>query len=205
MRKIIKLIFTSSLIIGISFVLLYVISSLYSPQADHVPLLNDKRVISPEVENYRPIISKIAKVNGIDQYTDLIMAITMQESKGKAVDVMQASESQGLPRNSIDSPQKSIQAGTHYFKKALDRSNGDLSLALQSYNFGLGFTDYVKARGGKYTPQLAKQFSDEKAKELNWESYGDPNYVEHVMRYYTNEKQKRELAKKKQLTTIPSR
>jgi soluble lytic murein transglycosylase-like protein len=196
MRKIIKLILTSSLIIGISFVLLYVISSLYSPQADHVPLLNDTRVISPEVENYRPIISKIAKANGIDQYTDLIMAITMQESKGKAVDVMQASESQGLPRNSIDSPKKSIQAGTHYFKKALVRSNGDLSLAVQSYNFGLGFTDYVKSHGGKYTPQLAQQFSEEKAKELNWESYGDPDYVEHVMRYYTNEKQKRELVKK---------
>ncbi|MCO7126689.1 lysozyme family protein [Sporolactobacillus shoreicorticis] len=197
MTKIIKLIVSSSLIIAISFVLLYIISSMYSPQAEHVPLLNDQRVISPEVEQYRPIIAQTAKANGVEQYTDIIMAIAMQESKGKAVDVMQASESLGMPRNSITSPKKSIQAGTHYFKKALIRSNGNLELALQSYNFGLGFVDYVKARGGKYTPQLARQFSEEKSKKLNWANYGDPKYVEHVMRYYTNEKQKRALTKKK--------
>ncbi|MCQ2009439.1 MAG: lysozyme family protein [Sporolactobacillus sp.] len=197
MTKIIKLIVSSSLIIGIAFVLLYIISSMYSPQADHVPLLNDQRVISPEVEHYRPIIAQTAKANGVGQYTDIIMAIAMQESKGKAADVMQASESLGLPRNAINSPQKSIQAGTHYFKKALTRSNGNLELALQSYNFGLGFVDYVEAHGGKYTPKLARQFSEEKSKELNWSSYGDPKYVEHVMRYYTNEKQKRALTKKK--------
>ncbi|MCL1631058.1 lysozyme family protein [Sporolactobacillus sp. CPB3-1] len=196
MTKIIKLIISSSLLIGVSFVILYILSTMYSPQADHVPLLNDQRVISPEVENYRPIIAETAKVNGIGQYTDLIMAITMQESKGKAIDVMQASESLGLSRNTIQSPKKSIQAGTRYFKKALVRANGDVPLALQSYNFGLGFVDYVKSHGGKYTPELARQFSKEKAKELHWSSYGDPKYVEHVMRYYTNEKQKRELAKR---------
>ncbi|MCO7177132.1 lysozyme family protein [Sporolactobacillus kofuensis] len=196
MRKIGSLIVSSLLLIGVSFVFLYIISSMYSPQADHVPLLNDKRVISPEVENYRPIITKYAKANGIEHYTDLIMAIAMQESKGKALDVMQASESQGLPKDSINKPETSIRLGTEYFKKALTKSNGNISTALQSYNFGLGFSDYVKLHGGKYTPQLAQQFSKEKAKALHWTSYGDPEYVNHVMRYYTNEKQKRELAKK---------
>lgn len=196
MRKIFTLIVSSLLLIGVSFVFLYIISSMYSPQADHVPLLNDKRVISPEVENYRPIIAKYAKANGIAQYTDLIMAIAMQESKGRALDVMQASESQGLPKDTITKPETSIRVGTQYFKKALRKAGGDVSLAIQSYNFGLGFSDYVKTHGGKYTPQLAQQFSKEKAKELNWESYGDPDYVNHVMRYYTNEKQKREMAKK---------
>ncbi|BBN98448.1 lysozyme family protein [Sporolactobacillus terrae] len=194
-RQTLKIILSSSLLIAISFVLLYIVSSLYSPQADHVPLLNDKRVINDDVKAYRPTISKVAKEYGISDYTDLIMAIAMQESKGKAVDVMQASESLGKPRNSIATPEKSIRAGIQYFKRALNRSDNDPSLALQSYNFGLGFADYVKAHGGKFSAQLAHHYADQKARELQWSSYGDPDYVAHVMRYYNNEKQKRALAK----------
>ncbi|GGL46021.1 lysozyme family protein [Sporolactobacillus putidus] len=196
MKKFFTLLFSLLSVIGISYFVLFIISSMYSPQADHVPLLNDNRVISPAIENYRPIFQKYAEANGIGQYTDLLMALAMQESKGRSPDIMQASESQGLPRNSINSPETSIKAGTSYFKRAMERSGGNVRLALQSYNFGIGFTDYVRQHGGKFTPTLAMKFSEWKAKELGWGRYGDPFYVDHVMRYYNNEKQKQALTKK---------
>lgn len=196
MKKFLTLLFSLLSVVGISYLALFIISSLYSPQADHVPLLNSNRVISSEIENYRPIFKKYAEANGIGQYTDLMMALAMQESKGSSPDIMQASESQGLPRNTIHSPETSIKVGTGYFKKAMKRSGGNVRLALQSYNFGIGFTDYVRQNGGRFTYALAVKFSEWKAKELGWRSYGDPQYVDHVMRYYNNEKQKQALAKK---------
>ncbi|RYL91492.1 lysozyme family protein [Sporolactobacillus sp. Y61] len=191
MKKIITLIISLFSIIGFSWLALFIISSLYSPQADHVPFLNDHRVISPEIENQRPLFRKYAKANDLEPYTDLIMAVAMQESKGKSSDIMQASESLGLPKDSIEDPEKSIEVGTRYFKKSMDKADGNIPLALQSYNFGLGFTDYVRHHGGRFSKELAEQFSDSKARELGWKKYGDPNYAEHVLRYYQNEKIKR--------------
>lgn len=196
MKKFIILLFSLLSVIGVSYLLLFIISSIYSPQADHVPFLNDNRVISPTIESYRPLFQKYAEANGIGQYTDLLMALAMQESKGKSPDIMQASESLGLPRNTISSPEASIKAGTSYFKKVMERSGGNVRLALQSYNFGIGFTDYVRQHGGRFTAALAVKFSERKAKELGWGSYGDPYYVDHVMRYYNNEKLKQALTKK---------
>lgn len=196
MKKITSFVFSMMALVGIAYLALFVISSIFSPQAEHVPFLNDRRVISPKVEHYRPLFKKYARANGLESYTDLIMAMAMQESKGNAADIMQASESLGFPKDTIDDPEKSIEAGTRYFKKALDKSGGNIRLALQSYNFGIGFTDYVKRHGGTFTRKLAKDFSAQKARELGWESYGDPGYADRVLRYYDNEKTKRAWAKK---------
>ncbi|RYL95620.1 cell wall hydrolase [Sporolactobacillus sp. THM7-4] len=195
MKKLFTLLCSSLALIGFSYVLLFIISSIYSPKADHVPLLNDDRVISPEIEHYRPLFQKYARDYNMEQYTDLLMAMAMQESKGKTPDIMQASESIGLPKDTINNPKTSIRAGTRYFKKAIEKSEGDVHLAVQSYNFGTGFIDYVNRHGGHFNHTLARAFSRRKARELGWDSYGDPKYVDHVMRYYDNEKQKRALAK----------
>ncbi|WKB37344.1 lysozyme family protein [Terrilactibacillus sp. S3-3] len=123
------------------------------------------------------------------QYTDLLMAVAMQESKGHSPDIMQSSESIGLPRNTIKNPDYSIKVGTKYFKKAIDKSNGNVHLALQSYNYGTGFIDYVKHHGGAYSRTIAEQFARSQASARGWTSYGDPLYVDHVLRYYHTEKQ----------------
>ncbi len=196
MKKVSKLFMASIVVIGSCYLLLFVISGLYSPQAEHVPFLNDDRVISPEVEKYRPLIAKYAAKNGIASYTDLLVAVAMQESRGKSADVMQSAESRGRPKGSIRDPEQSIATGVRYFKQALDRSGGDMELALQSYNFGIGFADFVRQRGRRFTPALARRFSRQKAHELGWRRYGDPDYVAHVMRYYHNEQQKRSIAEK---------
>lgn len=140
--------------------------------------------VNEAVERYRPLFEEYAEEHGIPEYTELLMAKTEQESSGQLSDVMQSSESLGLPRNTISDPERSIDVGVEYFASTLDDANGDVELALQSYNMGHGFIDYVEDNNdGEYSQELAQQFGEERADELGWSNYGDENYVDHVMRY----------------------
>lgn len=185
MKKLVKTLFFSALILGFSYGALLALSMMNEKK---VPIFSTKK-ISPAVERYRPVFQKYANQNQIGRYTDLLMAVAMQESKGHSPDIMQSSESIGLPRNAIKNPEYSIEVGTKYFKRAIDKSNGNVHLALQSYNYGTGFIDYVNARGGTYSRTLAEKFARSQASRHGWTSYGDPLYVDHVLRYYHSEKQ----------------
>ena len=80
------------------------------------------------------------------------------ESGGTAEDVMQSSESLGLPPNSL-STEESIKQGVKYFSELLassERLGVDLESVIQSYNYGGGFLGYVANRGNKYTFELAQ-------------------------------------------------
>ncbi|MGN7312673.1 lysozyme family protein [Alkalicoccobacillus gibsonii] len=145
--------------------------------------------VSPEIERYRPFFEKYAKENGIEDHTEILMAMTMQESGGRLADVMQSSESLGLPVNTITDPEESIQQGVYYFSTVLESAGGDTELALQSYNMGHGFIDYAKEHNnGEYSQPLAQQFSNHMKQRLGWNVYGDPNYIDNVFRYLdTNE------------------
>lgn len=142
--------------------------------------------ISPEVERFRSVFEKYARQEGVYDQVNVIMALTMQESGGRSLDIMQSSESIGLPLNSITDPEYSIEVGIKHFKKVFNEAGKDVRLALQAYNFGSGFIGYVKECGGKYTKKLALDFSRLQAIKKGWKSYGDPSYVDHVMRYLKN-------------------
>jgi hypothetical protein len=140
--------------------------------------------VSQEVERYRPLFEKYARKYGLEQYVNILMALTMQESGGRVPDVMQSSESLGLAPNTITDPELSIDAGCKHFKAVLMSAKGDVDLCLQSYNFGGGFITWVQnGRGGKYTLALAHEFSSFMAVKMGWGNYGDPEYVPHVRRY----------------------
>ncbi|MFG6150618.1 lysozyme family protein [Halobacillus sp. B23F22_1] len=140
--------------------------------------------VSEAVERYRPLFEKYAKKYGVEDYVELLMAKTMQESGGRLPDVMQSSESIGLPPNTIKDPERSIDVGTKYFAEVLEESDYDVELTLQAYNFGGGFIDYVQDHNdGKYSRDVAIAFSEQKESELGWDNYGDVNYVDNVMRY----------------------
>lgn len=155
--------------------------------------------LSPEVEELRPLFENYADEHGIPEYVDVLMAKTMQESGGRLADVMQASESLGLPPNSINDQAYSIDVGTRYFAQVLDQANGDVELALQAYNFGHGFIDYANEHNdGAYSKDLAISFSQEQYQRLKHTGmfscirpesaetgacYGDIGYVDAVMQY----------------------
>jgi hypothetical protein len=143
-----------------------------------------KASVNANVRRYEETVRKYAEQYGIENMTELLLAFMMQESGGNGGDPMQSSESLGLAPNSIKNPEESIRQGVKYFAQMLEKAKGDVKLALQSYNFGGGFIDYALSRGG-YSKEVAKQYSDMMAKKKGWSSYGDVNYVDHVLRYYT--------------------
>ncbi|WP_457770705.1 XkdQ/YqbQ family protein [Priestia megaterium] len=133
------------------------------------------------VRKWEPTVRKYARANGIESYTELLLALMMQESGGRYPDLFQSSESLGLGRNVLRY-EASIKQGVKYFAQVLKKA-GEVKLALQSYNFGQGFIAYAKARGG-YNMSNVKAFSAAMAKKYRYRRYGDVNYVPHVLRYY---------------------
>ncbi|HGI1525496.1 TPA: lysozyme family protein [Streptococcus pyogenes] len=119
--------------------------------------------VSAEVLAHKPMVEKYAKEYGVEEYVNILLAIIQVESGGTAEDVMQSSESLGLPPNSL-STEESIKQGVKYFSELLassERFSVDLESVIQSYNYGGGFLGYVANRGNKYTFELAQSFSKE--------------------------------------------
>ena len=151
--------------------------------------------VSEEVQAYEPIIQQYANQYGIGSYVELIKAIMMQESGGRGLAPMQCSEGSfntKYPKkpNGITDPEYSIACGTQEIKSCLERAGvknpmdmDNIKLALQSYNYGNGYLEWAKAKGG-YTLANATEFSDMMAKKMGWSSYGDKEYVPHVLQYY---------------------
>ena len=114
--------------------------------------------LSAEVLKHQPTVEKYAKQYGISDYVNYLLAIMQVESGGTAVDVMQSSESLGLPPNSLGTEQ-SIEQGCKYFASLLASAKAkgcDINTVVQSYNYGGGFVDYVASHGKKYTFELRK-------------------------------------------------
>ena len=59
-----------------------------------------------------------------------------------------------------------------------------IKLALQGYNYGNGYISWAKENYGGYTYANAVEFSEMMAERNGWSSYGDKEYVSHVLRYY---------------------
>ena len=110
--------------------------------------------LSAEVLKHQPMVEKYAREYGISEYVNVLLAIIQVESGGTAEDVMQSSESLGLP------PQlfrygKLNQAGGGYFAScflpAKIKVSTILNVAIQSYNYGGGYVDMWQEKGKKHT------------------------------------------------------
>ena len=157
---------------------------------------NSYTAVSAEVEAYDPLIRQYATEYGIPEYVELIKAVMMQESGGRGLDPMQAAEGAFNTRyphepNGIQDPEYSIQCGVQELKAALEAAEvqnpidmDNIKLALQGYNFGNGYISWARTNYGGYTYANAVEFSTMQAQRLGWESYGDTQYVTHVLQYY---------------------
>lgn len=148
--------------------------------------------VPKQVAQWRPLVTEYAEKYGVEKYVDFLLALIAQESGGRGGDIMQSSESMGLPPNTIQDPAQSVDAGVKYFKsmlKQMKKYHVDFNTLVQSYNFGGGYMIFVSKHGGKSTVALAQEFSSMQAKKHGWSSYGDTNYVAHVMRYMNSASQ----------------
>lgn len=151
--------------------------------------------LSEEVLAYQPVIEQYCEEYHIEEYVGIVMAIMMQESGGRGNDPMQCSESgynTEYPRvpNGITDPEYSIKIGIKTFASCIEKagveSPGDtekLSLAIQAYNYGEGYISWAVTNFGGYTKANARVFSDQMKAQLGTSVYGDPEYVDHVLRY----------------------
>ncbi len=154
--------------------------------------------LSDEVLSYRPAVERIAAKYGMSEYVELILAVMMQESGGRGLDVMQAAEGSFNTKyphkpNGITDPEYSIECGIQELKYALEKAGctgptdlDRIKLALQGYNYGSGYIDWAMERDGGYTKENAIAYSDMMCARPSWpyNRYGDKEYVEHVLRYY---------------------
>ena len=152
--------------------------------------------VSAEVQAYEPLIQKYAKQHGIPEYVELIKAVMMQESGGWGNDPMQASEcgyNTQYPNtpNGITDSEYSVNVGVQNLAVCLSAAEvqnpvdmDNIKLALQGYNYGNGYISWAKSNYGGYTYANAVEFSTKQAERLGWSSYGDTQYVSHVLQYY---------------------
>ena len=159
--------------------------------------------LSAEVLKHQPMVEKYAKEYGISEYVPYLLAIIQVESGGTAEDVMQSSESMGLPPNSLDT-ESSIKQGCKYFASLLSSAESqgieDINVVVQSYNYGGGYIDYVAKNGKKHSFTLAENFARDKsggkkvtytnpiavARNGGWRyGYGNMFYVELVNPVFT--------------------
>ena len=165
--------------------------------------------LSAEVLAYEGIITQYAIQFGIEEYVPIIEAIMMQESGGQGNDPMQAAEcgfNTKYPHvpNGITDPLYSIEVGIQNFADCLVvakvsniNDTNNLYLALQGYNYGKAYITWAIETFGCYSKANSKIYSDNKKNELKVKTYGDPEYVEHVLRYYhTNNNDLIEIARK---------
>ena len=175
--------------------------------------------VSEQTESYRDMVADYCEKYGIDDYVDLCLAVIEQESGGNPPDVMQTEQSYYNVNPPIDTAEESIDCGTHELSdcltKAKSKSPNDIkgiSLALQGYNFGNGYIDWALKNYGCYSKENAKIFSQKMCVELGYDSYGDVEYVPHVLRYYianpettvTNESANSILKELKEHNTAPA-
>lgn len=146
--------------------------------------------LSPDVLQHEETVVEELQKHGLEEYKDLVLVLIHLESRGALPDVMQSSESIGLPPNSITDPKRSIEVGVNHLAKGIEQMNRygvDIQTLIQAYNFGNGFIPFVASNGGTWTQRLSDEFTIQQANRLGWDSYGDPDYVSKAMQHLSVE------------------
>lgn len=115
-----------------------------------------------QVETYRSQVEELAQKYNIPGYETLVLAIIYTESKGEGTDLMQSSESLSGEQESITTQAGSLDQGVLYLSNGIqlaDSSGDNLATAIQAYNFGHDYINYVAVNGGTSTVEVAETYS----------------------------------------------
>lgn len=202
-----KLCIPSVLVIFFSFIVIsagvYQLQQIVVLNGNKRPNISSENTSLPvnfEVEAARSIVTQYAQKYGIEEYVDLLLAIMQQESGGRCSDVFQASESMGLPPNTlgyVESINQGCKVVSQRIRAANVKSPSDIlgiKLAIQAYNFGGGYIPWALQKDGFWTQEntfsYAKKYSKgvkntgKRIEQLGPWRYGDQYYTKHVLRYY---------------------
>lgn len=155
------------LVIGIFFGIAFIFMGAGGNEANNQSFGGIK-TLSPQVEQWRSLVTEIAEEKNMTDYIDLVLAIIEVETGGVGTrDIMQSSESAGYPPNYFQTERESIEQGISYLKSITNLLKGynenylnDYKLISQSYNFGIGFATYTYAQEAQgYDLDLAETYS----------------------------------------------
>lgn len=151
--------------------------------------------VNEDVLRYQSQVEAWCSEFDIEEYSTLMLAIMQQESSGQGTDVFQCSESPfntwyTNEPNSITDIDYSIRVGVETFAYCLSMAGCEsiqdtdlLKVAIQEYNFGNDYATWALDNFGGYSLENAAQYSAMMQERLGWSSYGDIEYVPHVLRY----------------------
>lgn len=121
-----------------------------------------RNVDLPEaVLKWQKEVERAAAEHDISHQVPILLAIMMVETRGESPDLFQASESLGLPVNTLNE-EESIAQGVFYYSqayKAAKEAGCDEWTAAQSYNFGLGYISYISRNGKVHKTDIAEAYS----------------------------------------------
>lgn len=115
-----------------------------------------------QVMTYQTMVQEVLAENDTPANEELVLAMIFTETKGRTADVMQSSESATGYTNTITDSKESIRQGVVYLTENLQLAQEkgvEVWTAVQAYNFGPAYIDYVAHHGGEHTISLAKEYS----------------------------------------------
>ena len=148
-----------------------------------------------QVMTYQPMVREILSEKDTPANEELVLAMIYTETKGKEGDVMQSSESASGSTNTINDNASSIRQGVQTLTDNLylaQKKDVDVWTAVQAYNFGPAYTDFIAQNGKENTLALAKQYSRETVAPLlgnttgKTYSYIHPISIFHGAELYVN-------------------
>ncbi len=148
-----------------------------------------------QVMIYQPMVREILSEKDTPANEELVLAMIYTETKGKEGDVMQSSESASGSTNTINDNASSIRQGVQTLTDNLylaQKKGVDVWTAVQAYNFGPAYIDFIAQNGKENTLALAKQYSRETVAPLlgnttgKTYSYIHPISVFHGAELYVN-------------------
>ena len=162
-------------------------------------------------QKYWPLFQEMGQKYGIDPW--LLAAIAMQESgmdasstNGYAVGLMQIENTltdelaaMGYTLDDRWDTRKNVDFGASRVSKLMEHYGGDIAKVLQAYNFSEYSLDpLIDKTGGDWLNQRknAGQYNG-----TGLSSYGDPEYIEHVLRYYAGGSLDKALSENTQAVT----
>lgn len=114
------------------------------------------------VLSYRPLVAEVLAEHDNPASEELVLAMIYTETKGRHVDIMQASESSTGEVNKITDSRESVRQGVVLLSENLakaEQEGVDVWTAVQAYNFGPSYISYVGKHGGDNSIELAKTYS----------------------------------------------
>ena len=117
-----------------------------------------------QVMKYQTLVREVLDEQDTAANEELVLAMIYTETKGKNSDVMQSSESATGQTDTITDNKESIRQGVQTLSDNLELASEkkvDVWTAVQAYNFGQAYIDYVAQNGGENTLELAKKYSKE--------------------------------------------